>query len=45
MWLYRLALLLVMLGSAAVLIVSLDPLIGVGLCLLVAGTSLLAGGL
>jgi hypothetical protein len=35
------ALTLVMLGSAAVLAVSLDPLLGCGLVLLVAGTNML----
>jgi hypothetical protein len=35
------ALTLVMLGSAAVLAVSLDPLMGCGLVLLVAGTNML----
>jgi hypothetical protein len=38
---YRLALLLIMLGTAIVLMVSIDPLIGIGIVMLIAGTSLL----
>jgi hypothetical protein len=38
---YRLGLLCVMLGSTGILTVSLDPLMGIALVLLIAGTTLL----
>jgi len=38
---YKLALLLITVGSAFILAVTLDPLIGVGMVLLIAGTTLL----
>ena len=39
---YKLALLSIMLGSSLFLMAALDPLMGVGLLLVAAGTSLLA---
>jgi len=39
---YKLALLSIMLGSSLFLMAALDPLMGIGLLLVAAGTSLLA---